>query len=55
MPITAGEATDIAKAHGLSRHDVTTLQALANSTHEAWELAAQFKHRGDRSEPTGIR
>lgn len=44
MPITPGEATDIAKAHGLSLSDATALRALADTPHEASELAAKFKH-----------
>lgn len=42
MGITATEAAEIARRHGLSLQDAAGLASLANSTEEAEQLAARF-------------
>ena len=54
MPITPGEAADIAKSHGLSLSDATALRSLADTPHEAAELAAKFKHTPDETDPAKL-
>ena len=42
MPITASEAAEIARAHGLSLSDAVALSRLSATVAEAESLAAQF-------------
>jgi hypothetical protein len=42
MPITASEAAEIARAHGLSLSDAVALSRLSATVEEAQALAAQF-------------
>lgn len=47
MPLTADEAVEIVKRHGLELRDATALRSLADNPDEADKLAAKFSAQAD--------
>ena len=47
MPLTADEAVEIVKRHGLELRDATALRSLADDPDTADQLAAKFSAQAD--------